>query len=65
MRIPLCAIIFGAASRSTELQLRAFPRSHPMMNVDYHYHTAIVGSTDEKHSYGINFSEDSVSQEAP
>ena len=42
MRIPLCAIIFGAASRSTELQLRAFPRSLPMMNVDSHYHT-IVG----------------------
>ena len=31
MRIPLCAIIFGAASRSLELQLQAFPQ---MINVD-------------------------------
>ena len=35
--IPLCAIIFGAGSRSLELQLQAFPRRLPMMNVDVHH----------------------------
>ena len=33
VRIPLCAIIFGAGSRSLELQLQAFPRGLLMMNV--------------------------------
>ena len=35
--IPLCAIIFGAGSRSLELQLQAFPPRLPMMNVDVHH----------------------------
>ena len=59
VRIPLCAIIFGAASRSTELQLRAFPRSSLMMNVDSHYHT-IVGECCLR-----NILTASISQEAP
>ena len=40
--IPLCAIIFGAGSRSLELQLQAFPRRLLMMNVDDDYYQNMI-----------------------